>query len=84
MFMLGDGDWHSTRGRDFDRLERHLSYVSQTYVDRGLVFGTPTELVAAVVDYYFSAASMASIEQAMRPEKEGSSAEAVYDTAAAD
>ncbi len=52
MFMLGDGGWQSTRGGAFDRLDRHLAHVRQTYAGRGLVFATSTELVAAFLDYH--------------------------------
>lgn len=53
MFMLGEGAWDSTIGGNFESLDRHLRYVKETYVDRGLVtFATSNEMIKAYLDYY--------------------------------
>lgn len=53
MFIMGQGDWKSLEGGQFQALDEHLSYVKNTYVDKGLLsFGTASELVAAYLDYY--------------------------------
>jgi hypothetical protein len=53
MFMMGQGDWKSLEGGQFQALEDHLSYVKNQYADKGLVtFATASELVEAYLDYY--------------------------------
>jgi hypothetical protein len=53
MFMLGEGDWQSTEGGQFQVLDQHLSYLKTEYADKGVLsFGTGTELVKAYLDYY--------------------------------
>lgn len=53
MFIMGDGDWTSVQGGQFDVINQHLAYLKTTYVDTGkLIFGTATQLVAAYLDYY--------------------------------
>ncbi|MGI6092230.1 MAG: hypothetical protein GX348_04830 [Veillonellaceae bacterium] len=53
MFIMGQGDWKSLQGGQFDAINDHLAYLKAAYADSGqLVFGTATELVAAYLDYY--------------------------------
>lgn len=53
MFIMGNGDWQSVEGGQFDAISDHLQYLKITYADRGmLTFGTATELVRAYIDYY--------------------------------
>lgn len=53
MFVMGQGDWQSTEGGQFQAIDSHLSYIKQKYVDNGLlIFGTATELVRSYLDYY--------------------------------
>lgn len=53
MFIMGQGDWKSLQGGQFDAINDHLAYLKATYVDSGrLIFGTATELVTAYLDYY--------------------------------
>jgi hypothetical protein len=53
MFILGQGDWKSLEGGQFQALNDHLSYIKNSYVDKGLLsFGTASELVEAYLDYY--------------------------------
>jgi hypothetical protein len=53
MFVMGQGDWKSTEGGQFQALDDHLSYLKQRYVDKGLLsFATASELVESYLDYY--------------------------------
>lgn len=53
MFIMGQGDWKSLEGGQFQALDDHLSYVKSRYVDKGLLtFATASELVEAYLDYY--------------------------------
>ncbi len=53
MFMLGNGDWRSLEGGQFQALDEHLAYLAQTYAEKGLLrFATASELVRAYIDYY--------------------------------
>jgi len=53
MFVMGQGDWQSTVGGQFQVVDNHLAYVKQRYVDKGvLYFATASELVEAYLDYY--------------------------------
>lgn len=53
MFVMGDGDWKSLEGGQFQNIDQHLAYVKEKYVDQGLLhFGTANELVEAYLDYY--------------------------------
>ncbi len=53
MFIMGDGDWESIDGGQFQVIDDHLAYIKQKYVDQGLLkFGTASELVEAYLDYY--------------------------------
>ena len=53
MFMMGDGDWQSLTGGQFQALDQHLHYLKTSYADAGLLnFGTGSELVKAYLDYY--------------------------------
>lgn len=53
MFIMGEGGWQSVAGGKFAQLDQHLSYLKQSYVDRGqLAFATASELVKAYLDYY--------------------------------
>ncbi|GMA99080.1 hypothetical protein [Pelosinus sp. IPA-1] len=53
MFMMGQGDWKSLEGGQFQALDEHLSYVKNQYASSGLLaFGTASELVEAYLDYY--------------------------------
>lgn len=53
MFMLGEGDWRSTRGGAFSVLDHHLAYVHGTYVEPGVIeFATSNEMIKAWLDYY--------------------------------
>jgi len=53
MFVMGQGDWQSTTGGQFQALDDHLEYVKRQYVDQGLLqFATATELVEEYLDYY--------------------------------
>lgn len=53
MFVMGQGDWKSVEGGQFQALDDHLSYLKQRYVDKGLLsFATASELVEAYLDYY--------------------------------
>ena len=53
MFVMGQGDWQSTEGGQFQVIDNHLAYVKQNYVDKGLLnFATASELVAEYLDYY--------------------------------
>lgn len=53
MFIMGQGDWKSLEGGQFQALDDHLSYIKKSYVDKGLLsFGTASELVEAYLDYY--------------------------------
>ena len=53
MFVMGQGDWQSTEGGQFESMDHHLAYVKQKYVDEGaLKFATASELVEAYLDYY--------------------------------
>jgi hypothetical protein len=53
MFIMGQGDWKSLEGGQFQALDDHLSYMKNSYVDKGLLsFGTASELVEAYLDYY--------------------------------
>ena len=53
MFIMGDGDWKSVEGGQFQVIDNHLAYIKQKYVDPGvLYFGTASELVEAYLDYY--------------------------------
>ena len=53
MFIMGQGDWQSTEGGQFQVIDNHLGYVKQKYVDKGLLyFATASELVEAYLDYY--------------------------------
>ncbi|WP_378955304.1 hypothetical protein [Pelosinus sp. sgz500959] len=53
MFVMGDGDWKSLEGGQFQAIDEHLAYVKQKYVDQGVLnFGTASELVEAYLDYY--------------------------------
>ncbi|MBC8015192.1 MAG: hypothetical protein H7X79_05550 [Sporomusaceae bacterium] len=53
MFVMGQGDWQSTEGGQFQVIDSHLTYIKQRYVDKGLLnFATATELVQSYLDYY--------------------------------
>ena len=53
MFIMGQGDWRSTEGGQFQVLDEHLGYVKQQYVDKGLLhFATASQLVEKYLDYY--------------------------------
>lgn len=53
MFIMGQGDWRSLEGGQFQALDDHLSYVKSQYADKGLLaFATASELVEAYLDYY--------------------------------
>lgn len=53
MFVMGQGDWQSTEGGQFQVLDDHLGYVKQQYVDKGLLnFATASQLVEEYLDYY--------------------------------
>lgn len=53
MFIMGQGDWQSTAGGQFQVIDDHLAYIKQKYVDKGLLkFATATELVQSYLDYY--------------------------------
>jgi hypothetical protein len=53
MFIMGQGDWKSLEGGQFQALDDHLSYVKSQYADKGLLaFATASELVEAYLDYY--------------------------------
>jgi len=53
MFIMGQGDWQSTEGGQFQVIDNHLAHVKQRYVEKGLLsFATASELVEAYLDYY--------------------------------
>lgn len=53
MFVMGQGDWRSTTGGQFQALDDHLGYVKKEYVDKGLLqFATASQLVEKYLDYY--------------------------------
>jgi len=53
MFVMGQGDWQSTEGGQFQVIDHHLAYVKQRYIDKGLLyFATASELIEAYLDYY--------------------------------
>lgn len=53
MFVMGDGGWQSTQGGQFQVLDDHLRYVSERYVQPGLLrFGTGSDLVRDYLDEY--------------------------------
>ncbi len=53
MFVMGQGDWQSTEGGQFQVIDDHLSYVKDKYVKNGLLsFATASELVESYLDYY--------------------------------
>jgi len=53
MFVMGQGDWESTEGGQFQVIDDHLSYIREKYVEKGLLsFATASELVEAYLDYY--------------------------------
>jgi len=53
MFIMGQGDWQSIEGGQFQVIDNHLTYVKQRYVDKGLLtFATASELIEAYLDYY--------------------------------
>ena len=53
MFVMGQGNWQSVEGGQFQVIDSHLDYIKQRYVDKGLLsFGTATELVKSYLDYY--------------------------------
>jgi len=53
MFVMGQGNWQSTEGGQFQVIDNHLAYVKQRYVDKGvLYFATASELIQAYLDYY--------------------------------
>ncbi len=53
MFVMGQGDWQSTQGGQFQVIDDHLAYVKTRYADRGLLsFSTASQLVEAYLDYY--------------------------------
>jgi len=53
MFIMGQGDWKSLEGGQFQAFDDHLSYVKSQYADKGLLaFATASELVEAYLDYY--------------------------------
>lgn len=53
MFVMGQGDWKSTVGGQFQELDNHLGYVKQQYVTKGLLnFATASQLVEEYLDYY--------------------------------
>lgn len=53
MFILGQGDWRSTEGGQFNSIEEHLRHLKTTYADQGIItFGTANDLVKAYLDYY--------------------------------
>ncbi|VBB06369.1 Hypothetical protein LUCI_1600 [Lucifera butyrica] len=53
MFVMGNGDWHSLSGGQFQAIQDHLHYLKEHYVKQGtLVFATASELVKAYLDYY--------------------------------
>lgn len=53
MFVMGQGNWQSTEGGQFQVIDNHLAYLKQRYVDKGVLhFATASELVEAYLDYY--------------------------------
>ncbi|MBP2626553.1 MAG: hypothetical protein H6Q68_1264 [Firmicutes bacterium] len=53
MFVMGQEDWKSTEGGQFQVIDHHLAYIKQRYVDKGLLdFVTASQLVEAYLDYY--------------------------------
>ena len=53
MFIMGQTDWQSLEGGQFQALDDHLAYIKESYVNKGLLtFGTASELVADYLDYY--------------------------------
>lgn len=53
--MMGDGNWSSITGGDFDILDQHLAYVAQKYVqvEKPVIrFATASEAVIHYYDYY--------------------------------
>lgn len=52
MFIMGQPDWRSVTGGQFDALDAHLAHMKE-YADRGLIrFATASTLVRAYLDYY--------------------------------
>lgn len=53
MFIMGQGDWRSTEGGQFQVIDNHLAYIKQRYVDKGVLqFATASQLIEAYLDYY--------------------------------
>lgn len=53
MFMMGDGEWQSTKGGHFAILNDHLKWVTENYIKKGkLEFVTADEAIASYLDYY--------------------------------
>ncbi|MBP2640702.1 MAG: hypothetical protein H6Q66_1653 [Firmicutes bacterium] len=53
MFIMGNGDWKSVEGGQFEHIGQHLAYVRKTYADRKIVqFATASELVKTYLAYY--------------------------------
>ena len=53
MFIMGQGDWRSLEGGQFDQLRDHLSYVKVKYADENILhFATASQLVAEYLDYF--------------------------------
>lgn len=52
MFMMGQGDWQSTEGGQFQALDDHLAYLEQYVAADRLTFATASQLVKAYLDYY--------------------------------
>jgi len=53
MFIMGQEDWSSTAGGQFQVIDNHLAYVKQRYVDKGVLqFATASQLVEEYLDYY--------------------------------
>jgi len=53
MFVMGNGDWQSVEGGQYEEIDEHLANVRKTYTDRGIVqFATASELVKAYLAYY--------------------------------
>ena len=56
MFVMGQGDWTSLDQGQFAEIAAHLQYLSDQYVNKGLVtYGTAGEMVRAWLDYHTSA-----------------------------
>ncbi|MEN6567332.1 MAG: hypothetical protein ABFC57_13635 [Veillonellales bacterium] len=52
MFVMGQGDWRSTEGGQFQAIDDHLAYLEQYAAAGRLTFATASQLVRAYLDYY--------------------------------